>query len=118
MTSKDISKYQIENAIANIGDNDLTNNFVCVFCLSRKYIDSLRETAITFFHFKQAFGNKVKLRNFVNIWMVEDGVQDLDSTTCGIFQLYFYNNLFNPDENSKIQSKARLIKKMIETLLN
>ena len=32
MTSKDISKYQIENAIANIGDNDLTNNFVCVFC--------------------------------------------------------------------------------------
>ena len=86
--------------------------------LSRKYIDSLRETAITFFHFKQAFGNKVKLRNFVNIWMVEDGVQDLDSTTCSIFQLYFYNNLFNPDENSKIQSKARLIKKMIETLLN
>ena len=50
--------------------------------------------------------------------MVEDGVQDLDSSTCGIFQLYFYDNLFNPDKNSKIQDKARLNKKMIETLLN
>ena len=86
--------------------------------LSNKEPDSLSETVITFFHFIQAFGKKVNLRNFVNIWMVEDRVQDLDSSTCGIFQLYFYDNLFNPDENSKIQDKARLNKKMIETLLN
>ena len=50
--------------------------------------------------------------------MVEDRVQDLDSVTCGIFQLYFYDNLFNPDENSKIQDKTKLNKKMIEILLN
>ena len=50
--------------------------------------------------------------------MVEDRVQDLNSVTCGIFQIYFYNNLFNPDENSKIQDKARLNKNAIETLLN
>ena len=50
--------------------------------------------------------------------MVEDRVQDLDSVTCGIFQLYFYDNLFNPDENSKIQNKTRLNKTAIETLLN
>ena len=49
--------------------------------------------------------------------MVEDRVQDLDSSTCGIFQLYFYDNLFNPDENSKIQDKTKLNKKTIETLL-
>ena len=41
--------------------------------------------------------------------MVEDRVQDLDS--CGIFQLYFYDNLFNHEENSKIQDKTRLNKK-------
>ena len=50
--------------------------------------------------------------------MAEDRMQNLDSGTCGVFQLYFYNNLFNPNENSKIQNKARLNKKTIETLLN
>ena len=50
--------------------------------------------------------------------MVEDRVQDLDSSTCGIFQLYFDENLFNPDENSKIQDKTKLNQKIIETLFN
>ena len=44
--------------------------------------------------------------------------QDLDSVTCGIFPLYFYDNLFNPDKSSKIQDKAKLNEKTIETLLN
>ena len=30
--------------------------------------------------------------------MVEDRVQDLDSVICGIFQIYFYDNLFNPNK--------------------
>ena len=50
--------------------------------------------------------------------MVEDRVQDLNFVTCGIFQIYFYDNLFNPDENSKIQDKKRLNKRTIETLFN
>ena len=50
--------------------------------------------------------------------MVEDRVQNLTSVTCGIFQLYFYDNLFNSNENSKVQGKAKLNKKTIETLLN
>ena len=40
------------------------------------------------------------------------------SVTCGIFQIYFYDNLFDPDENSKIQDKKRLNKRTIENLLN
>ena len=50
--------------------------------------------------------------------MVEDRVQELDSVTCGIFQIYFYDSLFNPDQNSKVQNKKRLNKKTIEILLN
>ena len=50
--------------------------------------------------------------------MVEHRVQDLDSCTCGIFQLYLYDNLFNPVENSKIQLNSKLIKNTVETLLN
>ena len=50
--------------------------------------------------------------------MVEDRVQDLNSVTCGICQVYFYDNFFNPDKNSKIQDKKRLNKRTIATLLN
>ena len=84
--------------------------------LSKKEIDSLTDTARDFFYFFQAFGIKLKLRSFVNIWMVEDRIQDLDSSTCGIFQLYFYENLFNPD--SKIQNESKFKKSTVETLLN
>ena len=86
--------------------------------LSKKELDALSDTASNFFHFIQAFDNKLKLRDFVNIWMVEDRVQDFRSVTCGVCQIYFYDNLFNPDKNSKIQNKKRLNKKAIETLLN
>ena len=52
--------------------------------------------------------------------MVQDRIQDLDSATCGIFQIPFYENLFNPNEKSRIQDQAKLTKKKktVETLLN
>ena len=78
--------------------------------LSKKKLDALRGAATYFFHFVRAFSNKLKLRDFSNICMEEDRVQDLDYVTCGIFQIYFYDNLFNPDQNSKIQGKKRLNK--------
>ena len=86
--------------------------------LTKKEIDSLSDTARDFFYFIQAFGIKLKLRSFVNIWVVEDRLQDLDSATCGIFQLYFYENLLNPDKSSKIQNESKLKKTTVGTLLN
>ena len=83
-----------------------------------KEIDSLGETAQNFFHFINAFRKKLNLKSFVNVWMVEDRLQDLDSTTCGIFQIYFYENLFNSDKNSSIQNDKKLNKSTIEKLLN
>ena len=50
--------------------------------------------------------------------MVEDRLQDLDSSACGIFQLYFYDNLLNPDKNSKTQGNTKLNKKTVEALLD
>ena len=44
--------------------------------LSEDEILSLSNTARDFFYFVQAFGNKHKLRSFLNIWMVEDRLQD------------------------------------------
>ena len=86
--------------------------------LSEDEILSLSDTARDFFYFVQAFRNKLKLRSFLNIWMVEDRLQDLDSSTCGIFQVFFYENLFNPLETSKIHGETKLSKKTVETLLN
>ena len=45
-------------------------------------------------------------------------MQDLDTITSGIFEIYFYDNLFNRDKSSKIQNKTKLNKKTIEVLLN
>ena len=53
--------------------------------LSDGELDASSDTANDFFRFILAFGNKLKLPNFVNIWMVEDRVQDSNSVTCGIF---------------------------------
>ena len=50
--------------------------------------------------------------------MAKDRIQNLNSVTSGIFQLYFYDKLFNSNEISKIQDKARLNKKTIDTLQN
>ena len=104
-------------------DNNIAlvnNKFNLNVCknLSKKELDKLSDTARYIFYFVQSFGNKHKLRDFVNIWMVEDRVQDLNFVTYGIFRIYFSHNFFNTDQNSKIQNKKRLNKKTIEILLN
>ena len=86
--------------------------------LTKRELDALSDAATNFFHFVQAFGDKLKLCDFVNMWMVEDRVQNLNSVTYGVFQIYFYDSVFNPNENSKIQDKKQLNKRTIETLLN
>ena len=40
------------------------------------------------------------------------------SSTCGLFQLYFYKNIFNLDERSKIINHETLNKKTVEQMLN
>ena len=57
-------------------------------------------------------------RKVVDVFMVDDCLQDLESDTCGIFQLYFYTNLFLPKEDSKIVNNSKLTMKTITTLLN
>ena len=77
----------------------------------------LTKTAQDFFHTLNEFA-KVHKRKIVNVYMVDDCLQDLSSDTCGIFQLYFYTNLFLPRENSKIINNTKLTMKTIATLLN
>ena len=50
--------------------------------------------------------------------MVDDPLQDAQSDTCGIFQLYFYTNLFLPRDGSKIIANRQITMRTIATLLN
>ena len=77
--------------------SDILFNISAFKNLSKRELGALSDTANDFFCFVLAFGNMLKLRNFVNIWMVEDRAQNLNSAPCSIFQLYFYDNLFNPN---------------------
>ena len=74
--------------------------------------EQLTETAWNFFHLLQQF-SKLKKTNDMRILILEQPVQNLTSSNCGIFHLYFYKNLFGPDE----KSKKVIMKIWINTLL-
>ena len=79
--------------------------------------EQLTETARNFFHLLQQFA-KLKKTNDMSILILEQPVQNLTSSNCGIFQLYFYKNLFDPDEKSKIINHENLNKHTIEVIFN
>ena len=54
----------------------------------------------------------------MNIIILENTIQAIKTSTCGQFQLYFYENLFDPDNESKILSHKKLTKQALQTLMN
>ena len=62
---------------------------------------SLTPIAKDFFHSLSKF-SKVHNQKSVDVFMVDDQLQNIKSDTCGLFQLYFYMNLFLPKQSSKI----------------
>ena len=74
-------------------------------------------TAQNFFHLLEQFA-KLKKTHCMNILILENQIQDLVSPNCGLFQLYFYKNLFDLDKKSKILSHGTLNKSILETIIN
>ena len=85
--------------------------------LSHQKKSQLNETASNLFHLRYQFA-KLKKSNKMNIVIVENNLQELSSPTCGIFQLYFYKNLFDPAIQSNILQHKNLNIETIKTLLN
>ena len=56
------------------------------------------------------FGKLHKIKDVVTVHLVDDQLQKIEMDTCGIFQLYFYINLFTPLENSLIVNDKKLSK--------
>ena len=74
-------------------------------------IHNSSDTARDLFYFAQSFGNRFKVQDIINLWTAEDPIQNLNTVTCGIFQIYTFDNLLNPDKHSKIQGNKKLTKK-------
>ena len=85
--------------------------------MSQKTKSQLTETAQNLFHLLEQFA-KLKQSQCMNILILENRVQNLLTSDCGPFQLYFYKNLFDPDKQSKIVQHQKLTKNTLETLLN
>ena len=64
------------------------------------------------------YGKKHKLKNEVIVHLVDNQLQVIKRDTCGMYQIYFYVNLFNPLENSSIISQESLNKRTIKKLLH
>ena len=85
--------------------------------MSQKTKDQLTDTAQDFFHLLEQFA-KLKKTHCMNLLILENTIQNLTTSTCGLFQLYFYKNLFDPDEKSKILNHQTLTKNTLETRIN
>ena len=52
------------------------------------------------------------------MWVLEHPIQELTTDTCSPFQIYFYENMFFPDNDSKIHKYKKLTKVAAQELLN
>ena len=78
----------------------------------------LRETTQDLLHLLYEYGRLHNINDNLTIHAVDDQLQEIYSDTCGMFQLYFYYNLFVPYENSSIVEDKKLTKKTVEKILN
>ena len=78
----------------------------------------MRQTTQDLLHLIYEYGRLHNIKDSITIHSVDDQLQNLETDTCGIFQLYFYFNLFVPFENSSIIEDNELSKRTIEKLLN
>ena len=78
----------------------------------------LRPTTQDLLHLIYEYGRLHNIKDLVTVYSVDDQLQKLEADTCGIFQLYFYFNLFVPYENSSVLGDSKLTKRKVEKLLN
>ena len=69
-------------------------------------------------HLMNEFRKKHNLKKDVTLHFFDDQLQKTKTDTCGILQLHFYVNLFNPIEISEIINDKTLTKNSIEKLIN
>ena len=107
---------KIDNADTKIKLCSMTFDSTIWDKMSNQKKSQLNETATYFFHLLYQFA-KLKKTNKMNIVILENDSQELTSSTCGIFQLYFYKHLFDPSIRSTILEHKNLNKTTVQILL-
>ena len=57
-------------------------------------------------------------KNEVIVHLVDDQLQVIEGDTCGVYQIYFFVNLFNPLEKSSVVIEKSPNKHTVKKLLN
>ena len=83
-----------------------------------KDIKQLKTTTQDLLYLMYEFGKLHNIEDEITVFNLDDQLQKIDTDTCGIFQIYFYYNLFNPFSDSSIIKHKLLTKHTIENLLN
>ena len=83
-----------------------------------KYTKQLKTATQDLLHLMYEFGKLHNIDDEITVFSLDDQLQRIDTDTCGIFQIYFYYNLFNPLNDSKIVKHKLVTKHTIESLLN
>ena len=109
--------------LKTFGKNDrkitlISLTFSMVEYKKAKGLSELRTTTQDLLHLMYEFGKLHDVKDEINVFSVDDQLQRIETDTCGIFQLYFYYNLFNPLKSSSIIESASLGRNTIEKLLN
>ena len=78
----------------------------------------LKTTTQDLLHLMYEFGKLHNIQDEITVFSLDDQLQKKETDTCGIFQIYFYYNLFNPFSDSSIIKDKVLTKHTIEKLLN
>ena len=71
----------------------------------------LKTTTQDLLHLMYEFGKLHNIDDEITVFSLDDQLQRIDTDTCGIFQIYFYYNLFNPLNDSKIVKHKILVLK-------
>ena len=108
---------KIDNADVQIKPCTMTFDSIVWDKMPKQKKSQLNETATLFFHLLYQFA-KLKKSNKMKIVILENNLQELTSSTCGIFQLYFYKNLFDPSVKSSILEQKTLNTSTVQILVN
>ena len=73
----------------------------------------LSDTANDLLHFIESFA-KFERQNLIHLRLLEDSIQDIETDMCGLFQMFFYRNLFFPSNDSVLNNYDKLTYKAVQ----
>ena len=75
---------------------------------------ALSETCTDFLHFLESFAD-YESQSLINLWLLQNPIQDITTNTCGYFQTFFCKNLFLPDSDSILHKRKKLTYDVIQS---